>query len=121
MRTFALILVALTLVPLVLLGWAGAARQAAQSRARNDAAVRIQHITASLRESAADGTLTDEEIRWAGAHDDGTRENGRLVVSAIAGGNAQWWSPMLYGSASAEKSARWLVDGTRVEIIETCC
>ncbi|WP_434442414.1 hypothetical protein [Lentzea sp. E54] len=98
--------------------WLFVAWNIAGTAARRDAVRQIQDVTPALYAGAADGTLTPDEIRAAGAFEDG-EEDGRLVVGARAHAERSWWTPFASGAATSDRYVRWVVDGTRVEFIRT--
>lgn len=102
----------------VVLVWLFAAWSIAESAARRDAARQIQVITPALYAGAADGDLTADEIRAAGAFEDG-EEDGRLVVGARSHAERSWWTPFASGTATSDRYVQWVVEGTRVEFIRT--
>lgn len=72
----------------------------------------LDDITTAIRAAAADGELTKDEIRAAGAHSSSRHLDGTVEV-LVTTGEPPWWTPVTF---KVRRSAHYTVRGSEVEV-----
>jgi hypothetical protein len=108
LRLGAKVLLGLVALVFVAVGWTMFAWGLSTRLAHGD----LDEVATALRTAAADGVLTKDEIRAAGAHSSHRHEDGTVEVLADSG-EPPWWTPVDF---NVRQFARYTVRGGEVDV-----